>query len=379
MAWVDRTSIRRRWMAAITTGVFTALALANSGPAWGQDTGDGGGASAASPAEMMAPAGMMQMMMGAPSDDSDPAPLTGHGYLLDKGVFTTIDHPDAVAETVVTAINNRGQIVGQYFDADGTEHGFLLDDGVFTTIDHPDAGPLGTAPIGLNDRGQIVGFYADADGGPNHGFLLDKGRGFRREGVFTTIDHPDAGSAPGTGTAAVGIDNRGRIVGFYLDDEPTGHGFVRDNGVLTPIDHPDAGTAPGTGTLALGLNDRGQIVGGYLDADGISHGYLLDDGEFTTIDHPDAASEPRLGTVLFGINNRRQIVGQYIDTALRCHGLLRSRSTFTTIDDPGAVSHTGAFDINDRGQVVGFSDARTGIVACFQEAPAAPQPPMSER
>ena len=41
---------------------------------------------------------MMQMMMDAPSDDGDAAALTGHGFLLDKGVFTTIDHPDAVAE-----------------------------------------------------------------------------------------------------------------------------------------------------------------------------------------------------------------------------------------------------------------------------------------
>jgi probable HAF family extracellular repeat protein len=374
----DRTSIRRGGTAAIVTAVFAALALASSAAARGQDTGDSAG-------EAMAPAGMPMMgMMGAPSDDGDTAPLTGHGYLLDKGVFTTIDHPDAVGETVASDINNRGQIVGQYIDADGTEHGFLLDDGVFTTIDHPDASPIGTAAIGLNDRGQIVGFYAGADGA-NHGFLLDKGRGFRREGVFTTIDHPDAGSLPGTGTAVTAIDDGGRIVGFYFDATPMPHGFVRDNGRgarrddgdFIPIDHPDAGAQPGTGTLAVGLNDRGQIVGGYVDADGRGHGFLLDDGEFTTIDHPDAASEPRLGTVLFGINNRRQIVGQYIDTDLRCHGLLRSRSTFTTIDDPGTVSHTGALGINDRGQIVGFSDARTGFVACFQEASASASDPGS--
>ena len=364
MALLDRTSIRRQVLTAIAAGVCTALAVANSGSAWGQDPGN-----PAAQAETMAP-DAMQMMMGAPSDDGDAAALTGHGFLLDKGVFTTIDHPDAVAETATTGINNRGQILGQYIDADGTEHGFLLDDGVFTTIDHPDAasGPLtGTAAVGLNDRGQIVGFYGEADGA-NHGFLLDQGRGFRREGVFTTIDHPDAGTAPGTGTAAVGINNRGRIVGFYIDAGGMGHGFVREKGVFTPIDHPDAGSGPGTGTLALGLNDRGQIVGAYVDAEGVSHGFLLDEGDFTTIDHPDAASGPGIGTVLFGVNNRGQIVGQYIDTDLRCHGLLRSRSTFTTIDDPGAVSYTGAVDINDRGQIVGFSDARIGFVACFQGA-----------
>ena len=84
--------------------------------------------------------------------------------------------------------------------------------------------------------------------------------------------------------------------------------------------------------------------------------------------------------MLFGVNNRGQIVGEYIDTDLRCHGLLRSRSTFTTIDDPGVVSYSGAVDINDRGQIVGFSDARIGFVACFQGASTSasgPEPPIS--
>ena len=43
MALVDRSSIRRYGMAAIATGVFTALAVASPGPAWGQDTGDAAG------------------------------------------------------------------------------------------------------------------------------------------------------------------------------------------------------------------------------------------------------------------------------------------------------------------------------------------------
>ena len=47
MALADRTSIRCHGLAAIAAGVFTALAVANSGPAWGQDTGDEDGAPAA--------------------------------------------------------------------------------------------------------------------------------------------------------------------------------------------------------------------------------------------------------------------------------------------------------------------------------------------
>jgi probable HAF family extracellular repeat protein len=146
MALGDRTGISRYGIAAIAAGVLMALAVASSGPAWGQDTGDAAEAPAAPEVEAMGPAGMQMMgMMGAASDGSDAAPLLGHGFLLDKGVFTTIDHPDAVAETGALGINNRGRIVGAYTDAEGTIRGFLLDDGVFTPIDHHDAA-RGQAP-----------------------------------------------------------------------------------------------------------------------------------------------------------------------------------------------------------------------------------------
>jgi hypothetical protein len=42
----------------------------------------------------------------------NPVDPLGPGFLLDRGEFTTIDHPDAVLETASYGINNRGQIVG---------------------------------------------------------------------------------------------------------------------------------------------------------------------------------------------------------------------------------------------------------------------------
>jgi uncharacterized membrane protein len=366
MALGDRITIGFG-MTAIAAAVLTALAAASPGPASGQDTGDQAGSSAASQAETMAPAGMMQMMMGGAGNGSDAAGLIGHGFLLDEDVFTAIDHPDAVAETAVIGINRRGQIVGGYVDAEGTVLSFLLDDGVFTPIEHPDAGAA-TIASGLNDRGQIVGFYIDADG-RGHGFLRDKGRGTRDEGVFTTIDHPDAGSEPGTGTAAFGINNRGRIVGLYIDAGGTGHGFARDKGrgarrdegAFTTIDFPGA-----VDTLALAINNRDQIVGTSIGAENTKRGFLLEEGEFTGIDHPDATSEVRGGgTALNGLNDRGQIVGQYSDSS--CHGFLLDGDTFTTIDNPDALFATGAADIDDRGQIVGFYDGMTGIGQCASQ------------
>jgi uncharacterized membrane protein len=127
-----------------------------------------------------------------------------HGFVLSKGSFRTIDVPGATGSGGLD-INDRGEIVGAYADAQGKTHGFRLRKGVFTTIDPPGAvdvpgspGFAATAPFGINNRGQIVGQYADAEG--LHAYLLDKG-------VYKTIDPP-----AGPGTTATDINDRGQIV-----------------------------------------------------------------------------------------------------------------------------------------------------------------------
>ena len=157
----------------------------------------------------------------------------------------------------------------------------------FTTIDVPGATFTGAGTI--NNRGQIVGSYIDVSG--FHGFLLSKGT-FTRS---TTIDVPGA-----TSTRAFEINEPGQIVGDYDDAL---HGFLLDNGTFTTIDVPGA-----TFTQAVGINNRGQIVGGYGDASGTFHGFLLNKGSFIMIEVPGATF-----TEANGINARGQIVGDYGD------------------------------------------------------------------
>ncbi len=57
----------------------------------------------------------------------------------------------------VTGINGRGEIVGWYEDADGIQHGYVLEHGVFTTVDVPDA--TSARILGINASGDIVGAY----------------------------------------------------------------------------------------------------------------------------------------------------------------------------------------------------------------------------
>jgi hypothetical protein len=59
------------------------------------------------------------------------------------------------------------------YRVNGIGHGFLLSGGQYTTLDDPNAGTFpGTQPFGINDRGQIVGNYYDANS-VSHGFLAD--------------------------------------------------------------------------------------------------------------------------------------------------------------------------------------------------------------
>jgi hypothetical protein len=61
---------------------------------------------------------------------------------------------------------------------------------------------------------------------------------------------------------AFGINPAGVIAGEYADASFVFHGFVRAaNGTITTFDAPGAGTGPGQGTEAFGINYAGTIEG----------------------------------------------------------------------------------------------------------------------
>jgi uncharacterized membrane protein len=133
-----------------------------------------------------------------------------------KGTVHLLRRPGA-GFTEPTDINDRGQIVGIYGDDPaGRVHGFLLDKGRYTTIDAP--GVPFTLPSGINNRGQIVGYTKSdpalplPDAQKVHGFLLARGV----EGPFTPIDVSGAPRA-----IANGINDQGEIIGVYENPAAT--------------------------------------------------------------------------------------------------------------------------------------------------------------
>jgi probable HAF family extracellular repeat protein len=160
--------------------------------------------------------------------------------------------PGAQGNSEGIGINNEGTIVGTFrlsapppnnYGIAGSG-GFIFKDGVYTMFDYPTA--IGTHPTGINDHGEIVGIWKDANN-VRHGFLL-------RDGSFSSLDVPAAVGL----TFAEGINNAGEVVGRYLDSNSVLHGFVLSKGIYTTLDFPGA-----SDSVAFGLNDQGQIVGTY--------------------------------------------------------------------------------------------------------------------
>lgn len=255
--------------------------------------------------------------------------------LAQAATYTSIDVPGAVA-TQAFGINNAGDIVGSYTDANTQTHGFLLRDGVFTTIDMP--GFTQTVARGINDSGVICGYASSAN--LTVGFIFD-GQ------TFTTLQFPGVQE-----TEANGINNNGKVVGWYGREEgifPRWRGFIwvsgsfttimvqRDITILTGINN--LGYIVGFDTVFFGsfvISPNGSLLSSYSteEAEGINDGKLvvsyLTNQTFGTA-HPVSYTKFQQvrfpgasDTFPFGINNAGEIVGYYTDQRVVEHGFLRT-------------------------------------------------------
>jgi probable HAF family extracellular repeat protein len=117
-------------------------------------------------------------------------------------------------------------------------------------------------------------------GAVNHGFLYTGG-------TYITLDDPLASSGTvfsnANGTTALDINAKGQVVGYYYYSNSTVHGFLYDNGTYTTLDDPSASPGPGSGTFANGINDKGEIVGYFIN-NGSTYNFLYSHGTYTTLD-----------------------------------------------------------------------------------------------
>ena len=121
---------------------------------------------------------------------------------------------------------------------------------------------------------------------------------------------------------------------------------------------------PGTGnqTRPQKINDRGDIVGVFVDTSGISHGFTrLANGTFSApIDDPNSPTPFTEGR---GINNSRLVCGDYTDSAGAFEGFFLSGSTFTNYDPE--PTFTIVLGVNNAGDFCGSVIPSSGIQSAF--------------
>src|SRR5216117_221058 len=130
--------------------------------------------------------------------------------------------------------------------------------------------------------------------------------------------------------------------------------------VITTFDYPGTGNL----TLPQKINERGDIVGEFIDSAGVTRGFVrFSNGSFS-----DPIVDPN-DTVGFtegrGINNARTVAGDYVISDGTLHSFFLSGGSFTEYDVPGAVQ-TNLLSINDATDFTGgFDPDGSGVFQAF--------------
>ena len=212
---------------------------------------------------------------------------------------------------------------------------------VITTFDYPGT-VIATQPQKINEKGDIVGIFLDS---------LGVSRGFVRfsNGSFSApiVDPNDTVGF----TEGRGINNSRTVAGDYVISDGTVHSFFLSGGTFTEYDVPGA-----VQTNLLGINEPGDLTGAFdPDGSGIFQAFIDRGGTITSYSVPGA-----VGTLAYEINNNKKLtVGYYIDASGILHGQYRDANgaLHFPIDPPGSVG-TVLFGLNNRNWVVGrYADA----------------------
>jgi hypothetical protein len=316
----------------------------------------------------------------------------GAGYGQSQYVYTPLNvGPYNPQGTTWYGINNSGELVGNTDWPGPAPAGTtppeivvatILDKGNLTTwaATLPDGSKSPWSEfIGVNDKGVIVGDYYDEDLSVLGTIAYDFVRS--PDGHITLLPPvPVPGGAPSYFVDEnISINNEGTIVGTFTldpnwqnDQAPAyaSQGFILKDGKYTTWSYPGA-----SATWFNAINDKGTIGGEWMDAAGNAYGFLLNkDGSTTSIVPPASlspAGPPNFSAVSWveALNNDDEAVGPYLyydgaTGATTWGGFLLSHGIYTQIYLPNEVGDTEPCSINDEGVIAGgYGGWQYGFVA----------------
>jgi hypothetical protein len=193
------------------------------------------------------------------------------GWVNVDGHFRQVDFPtESPANPPVDqllGVNDSDIAVGFYTDANGNNHGYEynINTGQYSSVVDPNAPSASLTAAAINDFGDVAGVYTNPATGSTDGFLL-------RHGQFTDLSVPGSSS-----TMALGVNSFDEVVGVFV---PTSDSNALEGFTWTPqhgfttVNDPHGMNDGNLTTTINGVNDRGQLVGFYVDANGNTDGFV---------------------------------------------------------------------------------------------------------
>jgi probable HAF family extracellular repeat protein len=170
----------------------------------------------------------------------------------------------------------------------------------------------------------------------------------------------DLGTSSGLDTKAIGINDRGQVVGNA--GEYRTRSFLWEKGRMRSLGSLGSGLS-----TALAINDRGQVVGGSAIRSGQSHAFLWEQGRMTEL----GTLAGEVSSTAAAINERGDVIGTSSGSTepsqrafLWRNGRMRSLGAL-----PG-MRWSRAVAINENGQFIGQSvsaDGRSGAPFLWQK------------
>ncbi len=259
-------------------------------------------------------------------------------------------------ETDSYAINAKGVIAGDYVDSAGVQHGMILNGTKLTSFDDKNCpstpGASAIQMYGINSAGTAVGWCTLSSTANPVGLVYAKGK-------LTEYNVPKS-----LATQLNGINDKGSIVGDYIDSNGVQHGFVLVGKKITKLDPPNTASL----NQAWSINNKGVIT---VFGANSSSTYL----SYTTANNGKTykafhgTGEGSTGTAIHGINNKGDINATVFDSSGNRHGILLHGGKQYSFDDPNGVGSTRADGLNDKLAMVGrYGSGTYGGTGFFAQA-----------